>query len=526
MLVSREKEISLGKSTRKTAVVMVTTFLSRLLGFVRIAVIGAIFGATGEADVLNAVFAIPNNLRKLLAEGALSSAFIPVLSSALVRETTSSAPRKIVRNIISFQLLVLIPFCVLCIVFAEPLIAHILIDFQDPHLTNLAIDLFKFFINYLLLISISAVLVGVLNSHNSFFIPALTPILFSIAVIIAILFLHRQLGIFSMAVGVLAGGVLQILFQTPRFKRLGYDFKPDFSFKNTYFKRIMRQWVPVVATASIFTINQQVAIRFATGLEIGSASSLNYALVFFQLPFGIFSASITTVLFPRMSRQFSTEDTDGLRESVQYGIRFLFVVLIPSSLILALLSREIISVAMFRGAFTLQDTRLTAGILIAYVIGLFSVGCFHFLQRFFYAIGNYKKPFVVATIVCALDIALSLWLKETRLRVIGLAVANSVSFTVGLVIMITFVKKELSFLGLKRIMKTGAKVVASLIPVALFVIVYSTLTGPWWQLPSSFKTFGLLIGAAAGCVGILFAMYYLLSIEMLHNLIKKRRMIQ
>ena len=202
---------------------MACTFLSRILGFVRIALISALFGATGEADVLNTVFTIPNNLRKLLAEGALSSAFIPVLSSVLVKEKDQTVSKILVRNVLTFQLCILIPFSILCVVFADPLIRYVLVEFDDPALIDLSVRIFRWFIHYLLLISISAVLMAVLNSHNSFVIPAITPILFSIAVITSVVMLYKSMGIFSMVVGVLGGGLLQILFQFP-FRHTGKDF--------------------------------------------------------------------------------------------------------------------------------------------------------------------------------------------------------------------------------------------------------------------------------------------------------------
>ena len=280
--------------------------LSRILGFVKIVLIGAVFGGSGKADVLNAVFNIPNNLRKLMAEGALSSSFIPVLAGSLANKEPHSVTRKIVRNIMAFQVAVLIPLCILSIIFSDFLVNKVLLDFADPQLQQLAVSLFRWFISYILLISISAVLLAVLNVHGYFTIPALTPILFSIAVILSIMCLHRSMGVYSMAVGVLAGGVLQILFQCPLFKKLGYDFKLSFDFKNEKFSRIMVNWFPVLATSCIFAINQQIAMRFASGLETGSSSAISYALVFWQLPFGIFSASITTVLFPQMSKEGAT----------------------------------------------------------------------------------------------------------------------------------------------------------------------------------------------------------------------------
>lgn len=516
------KEMNLQKSTTSTFFVMLFTLLSRLLGFVRIAVIAAIFGAGGKADVLNAVFTIPNNLRKLMAEGALSSAFIPVLSASHIKDPGGTTPKRIVSNILAFQIVVLVPLCVLSIVFAEPLIKIVLVEFDDPEKISLSVDLFRWFINYLLFISISAVFMGALNSKNSFIIPAITPILFSVSVIISILWLHKWLGVFSMAIGVIAGGILQILIQTPQFKKLNFSFRLNFDFSNSQFRLIMRNWLPVVATASIFTVNQQIAVRFSTGLSDGSSSALHYALVFFQLPFGIFSASITTVLFPRMSRQVEMKDLEGLAESLQYGLRFLLVFLIPSSLFLVLLGKQIISVAMFRGAFSLENTIQTSTVLIGYSIGLFSVGAFNFLQRMFYARGNYKIPFLTAMITVIIDVSLSMWWKETSLGVTGLALANSAAFSLGLTLLLFLSKKSLGNLHGKMVFMTFRKVVVACIPTAAFVYFFISKTGDWWKHGSSFNSFFLLCFVGIIGLGILISMYFLLKIEMIRHIFKKR----
>ena len=161
-----------------------------------------------------------------MAEGALSSAFIPVLTESLVKEKEASSTKKLVRNILTFQVLILVPVCILSIIFSDFLINRILFEFTDPYLQKLAVSLFKWFISYLLLISISAVIMAVLNSKNYLFIPSITPILFSITVISSIAFFYRSMGIFSMVVGVLTGGILQIVFQLPVYLREGFDFKP------------------------------------------------------------------------------------------------------------------------------------------------------------------------------------------------------------------------------------------------------------------------------------------------------------
>ena len=518
------KEQNTRQSTVSTLVVASSTFVSRLLGFLRTAVITAVFGATGKADIINITFAVPNNLRKLLAEGALSSAFIPVVSEAVMEEGEDrQRSRTLVRNIITFQLIIIIPICALTLLFAHQLIAHVLTQFEDPEQIELSASLFRFFINYLLFIGISSVLIGVLNSHSRFFIPAITPILFSIAVIGSILLLHGLIGVYSMAVGVLVGGAAQVLFQLPLFRRLGYSLVPHFGFSNPDFRRVMKQWLPVLATSSVFTVNQQVAFLLASGLETGSASSLSYALVFFQLPFGIFSASITTVLFPKMSRQFGRGDTEGLRSSLQYGIRFLLVLLVPSSLVLGALGEEIIAIAIQRGMFTRENTELTAFVLSGYCYGLFSVGAFNFLQRFFYSAKNYRLPFYVAFSVAAIDIALSIILKETRLRVAGLAVANSVAFTLGLAVLLTAAFRMLGGLSFRGIGLTLLKCLAASVPAYIAIRFLRDFFGDYWAGGSSFQGLGLLLLQLAAVSGIYYLMYRILRVEIMEHLLGRRK---
>jgi len=203
-------------STVSTVLVMACTLLSRLLGFVRIAVIGAFFGASGIADVWNAVFTIPNNLRKLMAEGALSSAFIPSLSQSLVEDPTGREARLVTRKVLSFQLIILVPLVLACAVFSRQIVG-VLLAFPEPEKMRLSVDLFRWVFAYLLFVSVSAVLMAVLNSHGIFVTPALAPVLFSVCVITATLVFFGRLGIYSMVLGVWAEACSRFYSNCPAF---------------------------------------------------------------------------------------------------------------------------------------------------------------------------------------------------------------------------------------------------------------------------------------------------------------------
>ncbi len=485
---------------------MASTLASRVLGFVRIAVVGAIFGASGDADVLNVVFTIPNNLRKLLAEGALSSAFIPVM-------TQNRERRDLFRNLIGLQLVILVPLLLLCVLWA-PGVVRLILDFPDPERQELAARLFRFLINYLLLVAIAAVCMGTLNANSVFLTPALAPLFFSVSVITSILLLHRSMGIFAMVVGVLTGGILQIVLQVPRIRKEGYGLLPAFAFLDPLFRTVMRRWGPVIATASIFTINQQIALFFASALPDGSGSALTNALVFWQLPFGVFSASVTTVLFPRMSAQSGVSDDLAVAGTVGQGLASLLLLLVPSGIGLVVLGDEIIAVALQRGAFTATNTALTARVLTGYAWGLFSVGAYTFLQRLFYALGDYRTPLVTTAIVVVLDVALSLYLKETRLQVAGLAWANTVAFTFGSVMLFTAARRRLQSLSPRSLIKPAAAAAAAtgcavaFVVLARFTLGTAGVTG-WWLDGSSWRAFAILIGISFPALVSVVAVYAL-----------------
>jgi putative peptidoglycan lipid II flippase len=341
-----------------------------------------------------------------------------------------------------------------------------------------------------------------------------TPVLFSIFVISSLLMFHATLGPYSMVLGVLLGGAAQILFQTPSFIRSGFSFHPNFHFNNPHFRRIMKQWLPVMVTSSVFTITQVVAFRLASALETGSTSALSYAVVFWQLPMGIFSAAIITVLFPKMSRQFARGDRDALRDSYQYGLRFMAVFLIPSAVYLILFGPETIALALQRGEFTAENTIMTARVMGFYSLGLFSVAIFNFSQRFFYAAKEYRIPFWIAFFTGVMDVSLSLILKETSLRVSGLALANSTAFTIGAFVFVLRARKELGRIDGRLIMKTIFQTLLVSVFLAVFLIFFRKGLSHHILQTGGLTGLAVYAGGALGAVVIVLGGYRLLKVEM------------
>lgn len=503
-------------------IVMFCTMLSRILGFVKVAIINAVFGASGQADVLNAVFSIPNNLRKLMAEGALSSAFIPELNNHIASHNVDKA-KILTRQIMAFQYLILIPLIALSIIFKDDAI-KMFTNFASDENQKLAADIFQYFSPYLLLVSISAIIMAVLNSHNHFLIPALSPLLFSFAIIGAIFFLSPQYGIYSMAIGVLIGGVLQILLLLFPYAKEKYNVLPLFSFNDDSFKKVLKHWFPVLLTSSAFAVNQQISMLLATSLIDGSSSALINAVVFFNLPYGIFSASVNTVFFPKMSRLASLENYDELQEALISGLKILLAFLLPAALIMGVLGKEIISVAFARGAFTSQNTYLAATTLACFCFGMFFVAGYNFFQRYFYSRKSFNTPFVSAIFVLVLDVSLSLILIKTPLGVMGLAIANSLTFFIAFFILAIWAYVKYGSLKLSKLIIPTIKILLSCFLgfLAYKGLVIALQIEPWWQEVSSLKNFLYLTMYGLVMSVVILLCYKIFNVEFLEGLKRKK----
>ncbi len=511
------------KSAVSTALVMCCTLVSRILGFVRTAAIGALFGAGGAADVINLVFNIPNNLRKLLAEGALSTAFIPELSREITEDPTGRNSRQLARSVLGLQTVIIIPILLIAMVFPEQIL-FFFENFEDLQKKELSVILFRWIMPYLLFVSVSAIMMAVHNTHDRFFIPAATPIVFSICVIGSMFLWYRQWGPLSIGFGVLSGGLAQILVQLPSFGGLGYSLIPSMNFKDPSFRRVMRKWAPMLLTSSLFAVNNQVAMLLASFLPDKSTSSLAYAIVFFQLPLGIFSASITTVLYPRMSRQAVSGDKKGLLESLSFGYRNLWALLLPSAMVLIMLGEPIVSIAFQRRAFTFSDTVLTARVLAAYAVGMPFIGLFNITQRSLYAMGEVRKPLYCAMGTVTLDIVLSIFFVfGSKGSSISLAWANSISFIFGSLLQFYVIHRISGFRINRLTFRTFLKVIIAVSAGVMVILLFYKIMGTgWWQTGSSWRGLGLLFLAGVCVSSTILALYSWMKVEALSIIFRKR----
>ena len=386
------------------------TFVSRVFGYLRDAVVMVVFGATGATDAFLVAFRLPNFLRRLFAEGALTQALVPVLAE--FKEKRSAAELKALTDRTAGTLgLVLIG-----ITAAGILLAPVLIKIFAPGFTadtprfELATQMLRITFPYILFISLTALAASILNCFGRFGVPAFTPILLNLSLIAAALWLAPRMEspITALAWGVLIAGIAQLAVQLPFLKRLGLLPRPVPSFRDEGVRRIIRLMSPAVFGASVVQVNLLIDTLIASFLAAGSISWLYIADRFVELPVGLFAVALATVLLPRLSRYYAMRETKQFTAALSWGIRTEWLVALPCLTGLMMLAEPIlISLVQYR-EFTPQDTRMAQIALLAYAAGLPAFMLVKILSAAFFSRQNTRLPVRVAVIAMVANVVMNL----------------------------------------------------------------------------------------------------------------------
>ncbi len=376
------------------------TFLSRILGFIRDAVIARVFGAGLATDAFFVAFKIPNLLRRLFAEGAFSQAFVPILAEYKHRRGEEET-RLLVDHVAGLLGLVLFVVTLAGII-AAPLIIYISAPgfAATPEKFDLTIDLLRVIFPYILFISLTSLAGGILNTYSRFLVPAFTPVLLNVSFIAFALLAvpYFDPPVMALAWAVFCGGVLQLLFQVPFLLRLKLlpRFKLDFKHQGVW--RIMRQMGPAVFGVSISQVSLLINVIFASFLVTGSVSWLYYADRLMEFPAGMLGAALGTILLPSLAKHHANQATEEYSKLLDWGLRLTLVLAVPAAVALALLAVPLITTLFHYGAFTATDVFNTRNAVIAYSTGLVGLILVKVLAPGFYARQNIKTPVKIAVI--------------------------------------------------------------------------------------------------------------------------------
>jgi putative peptidoglycan lipid II flippase len=499
---------------RSAASAGVATMTSRVLGVVREQVLASLFGAGDAMDAYNVAFRIPNLLRDLFAEGAMSAAFVPTFTHQLT-SAGQDAAWQLGRNVMTSLLLVTGSLALAGIVFADPIVWALASEYVAvPGKLQLTAFLARIMLPTIVFIALAAAAMGMLNALHHFFIPAFAPATFNLATILCALLLvplAPQLGlppIAAIAIGTLLGAAAQFLIQWPVLHREGFRYRPLVDVRDPALMRVLVLMGPGTVGLAATQANVFINTILATGQGTGAVSWLNYAFRLMYLPIGLFGVSIATAVLPAVSRRTALRDEAGVRRTVSEGMSLMMVLNVPATVGLVILASPIIRLIFERRAFTAADTAATAAALQFYAIGLIGYSIVRIVSPVFYALGQNRTPVIVSIATVAVNVVASVML----VRLIGyrgLALATSIAALFNASALLVLLHRRLGGLDeAKMLASLGRTLVATLVMGATAVAVdHATnvlISGErlWLQIARLTITIGcsLLVLAAAAWV--------------------------
>jgi putative peptidoglycan lipid II flippase len=411
-------------------ILTVAALASRVLGWIRLLVIGSQFGASRELDAYFAAFRIPDAIFQLVVAGALSAALIPVFQSYRARGQDEEAWR-LASSIINLVLIALAALSLLMAIFA-PIFVPIVAPGFDAPTTELTIRMTRVMLLSPVLIGMGAVVTGILNSYQQFTVPAIAPLLYNLAIIGAAIFLAPVMGVEGLAVGVAIGSLAHLVVQLPALARVGQRYDLTIGLGHPGVRKVAWLMGPRMLGLAAGQLNFLVSTVLASGLPEGSLTAYNYAFQLSQIPVGVIGVSIAVALFPTLSHDAALGHLGRIRAQVSSAVRVLIYVAAPLTAITIVLRGPLTSVFYEYGAFSADATARTASTLAFFAIGLGGHIVVHVLTRAFYAMQDTRTPVMWAVVAVAINVPLMAALVGP-MGVEGLALALSISAVIEVV---------------------------------------------------------------------------------------------
>jgi putative peptidoglycan lipid II flippase len=493
---------------RSASVISAATVLSRILGYIRDSRVAFLLGAGTANDAYTIAYRIPNLLRRLVGEGAVSAVFIPVFSRYLASDKRKDA-WEFANAMLTWMTVVLTAITIVGIVFSPVMVRLFAYGFSDtPGKLELTSTLNRIMFPYIFLVSLSALSMGILNSLQQFGTPAFGPVLLNLTVIVFSFFG----GFFgdvtkALAVGVVVGGVFQLAIQIPSLLRNGWHPRLTLNFSHPGVKRVSRMMGPMVFSAGIVQVHMLVDSQFASYLDEGSVTSIYIADRVMELVLGSYAVAVSTAILPLLSRQAAEGQIAQMKNTINFAIRVILFITLPATVGLILLRREIIEVLFQHGGFNAASTELTAWALLFFAPGLSAVSLIKIAVPAFYALEDMRTPMRLAFVALILNIVLNMVLIGP-LKNGGPALATSIAAFVNAFALLYAFRKRYGLLGFRSVVRSTVKfLIAS---AALGVVTYVMIHWPGFYAGYTMQKAIALATTIAAATGTYFGTAYML----------------
>lgn len=444
-----------GRQIAKAAALVMALFVvSRVLGLARQMIISALFGTSGDLDAYLAANRISDTVFLIVAGGALGSAFIPTFADYLERKDLAGAWR-LASAIVNLALIVLTVAAGLMAVFAPSLVRTIIAPGFTSAQQLLTVSLLRLMLLSPIIFGVSGVVMGVLNAHQHFLLPALAPSVYNLSIIGGALVLGPRAGVRGMAVGVVVGAALHLLVQVPGLVRYGARYVPTLGLDDPSVREVGRLMVPRMLGTAITQLNFVINNSLASRLGEGAVSAINYAWLLMMLPQGVFAQAVGTAAFPTFAAQAARGERAEMRSTLAATLRAVFSLCLPATVGLLVLGRPLVRLLFERGAFEAASTEAVTWALVFYALGLLGHAGLEIVARAFYALHDTFTPVWVGGLAMGLNVTLSLTLPGAfglagwPLHA-GLALANSVATLLELVVLLVLIRRRMDGLEGRR----------------------------------------------------------------------------
>src|SRR5918995_1738706 len=499
--------------------ISVATVLSRVTGYGRWMAQAAVLATGLVADAYTASILLPGLIYELFMGGILYSIFIPVLVDRITRYGEEDA-RLLTNALFTLVLPLMLILSLVGIVFAEPLV-ELVTNFQSAEslsrvefeeVQGLAVFFFRIFVLQIFFYGISTIGTGVLQAHRRFFLPTFAPVLNNLVVIASLVAYHflrqndERLALFVLAFGVMVGVAVMALALVPTMLALGYRPRPQFGHPALIpTARLAGPMVVLVAASVGF---QLFGAYLATGFR-GGVASMNYAFTIFSLPYGVFVVAVTTALMPELSEMYSRRDADGYRDTFSFGLRTMAFVVVPS----------VVGLLYERGNFDAKDTRIVAGLLVVYAVGLLGYSVYFYLVRAFYSRQNTKTPAVLNVVIFVLYAALAYGLSQIW-GIIGVVLGLAVAYSVLAIFSLAAMRRETGRLDGRRLTRSLLKMLVAGAAMYAVATIGTTLFGTG----SDFAERLLILAAVGGAsLAVYLGVAFVLGTEELKSVLSLLR---
>src|SRR6266850_2687970 len=476
---------------KSSGAMAVATLTSRVLGMVREMVYAAFMGNTWVASAFVLAFQVPNLFRRLLGEGALTAAFIPIFKQKEVEEGEAEMWRA-ANAVISGLVTAAAAVTALAVIGIS--IALYVVEFKDK--TWLMLELLRLMFPYMLLACLAAVLIGMSNARGHFFVPALGAVMLNVIMIASVLFLAPRFGptlevqIFGLAVGVVLAGMAQAIFQLPSLAREGYRFHWVSPWHDPTVREVVRKMLPASLGVAAFQINVLITQTFSFWFDESIVSTFNYSVRLMELPQGMFGVSLATFLLPTLSGLAAEKKYPEFRQALGQGLSYLsFANLIAAAIALGL-AEPIVRLVFERGKFGPDATHRVALALACLAPGLLMFSMNNILACAFYALNDVKTPMKISICCLVLNLGFALWLVQPY-REAGLGVANTLSASFNTLLLVYALRRKLSRLGLTQFVNS----LLVLAPAAVLAGGVAAVLAWLWERNLGHLTFPLKLGA-------------------------------